>query len=147
MINRLTIGVISTAYFSAFSFAIVFGVISPKISTTTVITIVLTVAPRSLLSPKIPVKNSVAMDVEAIFTMLLPMRIVDKTMSKSSASSIVRCIRRVCPMAFSLTLLSEENAVSADEKNAESNTSIIITISSVLFIFPPNYIHNFQYCF
>ena len=59
----------------------VFGVISPKMRTTTVITIVDTVAARSLLSPRTPVKNSVAIDDAAILTILLPIKIVESTIS------------------------------------------------------------------
>ena len=56
------------------SFAMLFGVISPKMRTTTVITAVETVAP---ISPPISlIKKTVAIEERAIFTILLPTRIV-----------------------------------------------------------------------
>ena len=51
-----------------------FGVISPKIRTVTVITAVATVAP---ISPSIFTNSTVAIAEPAIFTMLLPTKIVE----------------------------------------------------------------------
>ena len=62
-----------SAKLSAASFARLFGVISPKISTTTVITTVETVAPLLL---KKPTNSTVAMLAEEMFTMLLPISTV-----------------------------------------------------------------------
>ena len=59
---------------SGCSFAMVLGVISPKIRTASVITTVETVTPFD--SPISPTKNIVASDDATMLTMLLPIRIV-----------------------------------------------------------------------
>ncbi len=64
---------------SGISLARLLGVTSPKISTTTVSTIVDTVAPRS--APSILVKMMVPMEAAAMFTILLPMRMVESSLS------------------------------------------------------------------
>ena len=76
---QLTRPQVASEYPSAWSFAMVFGVISPKIRTTIVMIAVDIVAMRSsrammLLSASI--KNKVLMVDREMFTMLLPIRIV-----------------------------------------------------------------------
>ena len=66
------------AQFSAQSLAMLLGEISPKISTTTVTTMVDSVAPAS---PKLLTNSAVARDAMAMFTMLLPIRMVDSSLS------------------------------------------------------------------
>ena len=75
--TRMT-GVESMANFSGFSLARLLGEISPKISTTTVITMVDTVAPMSGSSPK---NSRVEMEEAARFTTLLPTSMVDSSRS------------------------------------------------------------------
>ena len=67
------------AKLSAFSFAILLGDISPKISTTRVITMVDTVGP--LASPRAFTKRRVEMVVLAMFTRLFPTKIVESSSS------------------------------------------------------------------
>ena len=74
--------------FSADSLARLLGVISPKISTTIVTTIVDIVAPISW--PKASTKIRVARAVRVIFTMLLPMRMVESSLSKFSERARTR---------------------------------------------------------
>ena len=71
----LRIGAANIAKPSAESLDKLFGVISPNISTSTVITIVDTVGPYTGYNL---VKSTVASDADAIFTILFPIRIVDK---------------------------------------------------------------------
>ena len=67
------------ATFSELLDAIVFGVISPNIKTNIVINAVATATP---LAPGIKlVNNAVDIDVAAIFTILLPISIVDNKLS------------------------------------------------------------------
>ena len=76
--NTRSSGAASMAKLSAFCLARLFGEISPKISTTTVITTVEMVTP---LSPRNLTNTTVAMDAEAMLTMLLPMRMVESSRS------------------------------------------------------------------
>ncbi len=82
--------------------------------------------------PKKPVNTSVAIDVQAILTRLFPIKIVESTISyrSESASALSMAFFRFpkAAIAFNLTLLSDEYAVSADEKNALKSTSTAITI-------------------
>ncbi len=57
------------------SFAKLFGVISPKIRTTTVMTIVETVAP--ILLPHSSTNTMVPIDAKVIFTTLFPIKMVE----------------------------------------------------------------------
>ena len=77
--NIFKIGAENIANFSGDSFAILFGEISPKISTTIVVTAVDTLGPAS--SPNILTKSTVAKDALAIFTILFPIKIVDNKLS------------------------------------------------------------------
>ena len=72
---------------SGCSLAIDLGVISPNISTSTVITTVLTVGPAP--SPMQYVKSTVATDVQDMLTMLLPTRMELSSSSYRSASDII----------------------------------------------------------
>ena len=94
------------------------GVISPKMSTTTVSTMVDTVAP---LSPSIWTNSTVAIEVAAMFTMLLPMRIVERSRSYFSASvrASAALLLPSSAIDLSLVLLHVENAVSVAEKYAD----------------------------
>ena len=64
---------------SAYSFDMLFGRISPKVSTNKVMTMVDSVGPKLL--PNKVVKTTVAMAVAAMFTMLLPIRIAERALS------------------------------------------------------------------
>ena len=72
-------GAENMANFSGDSFAILFGVTSPKIKTIIVVTAVDTLGPTS--SPSNFTKSTVAKDALAIFTILFPIRIVDNKLS------------------------------------------------------------------
>ena len=87
-ISRLSAGATAVATVSGISLARLLGVTSPKISTTTVSTIVDTVAPRS--APSILVKMMVPMEAAAMFTILLPMRMVESSLSYFSAIASTR---------------------------------------------------------
>lgn len=107
---------------SGISFAITFGVISPKISTTTVITMVESDTPAF---PKTRVKSTVAIEAAAIFTILLPIRIVDKIWSNFSENNntFSAFLFPLEAILLSLIALKEENAVSVAEKNAENSVN------------------------
>ncbi len=64
---------------SACSFAMLLGLTSPKTSTTTVITMVETVGPA--LPPRALTNSRVEMVVEAMFTRLLPTKMVESSSS------------------------------------------------------------------
>ena len=76
-------GETAVATFSGISLARLLGVTSPKISTMIVSTMVDTVAPRS--APSIWVNRMVPMEAAAMFTILLPMRMVESSLSYCSA--------------------------------------------------------------
>ena len=75
----MIIGAENIANFSGDSFAMLFGEISPKINTTTVITSVEIPAPIS--SPRSFTNKIVAREEHPILTILLPIRIVDNRLS------------------------------------------------------------------
>ena len=77
-ISRLIKGALNMANLSGKSLATLLGVISPKISTTTVTTTVERVAP---MSPYSFTNSRVAMEDTAMFTMLLPIKIVEISLS------------------------------------------------------------------
>ena len=82
MRKKLIIGEENIANLSGRFFAILFGVISPKISTITVRTTVETVAARSgSLSLSSPVKNRVAREALSMLTILFPISIVEMRVS------------------------------------------------------------------
>ena len=120
----------TSANFSAFSFARLLGIISPKMSIRTVIAAVAIPTP---FAPKSSVHITVPNDVERIFTILFPTRIVVRVLSKFSAifSALVAfllpfdasCLRRI--------LFTDENAVSVAEKNADMIISKIIAAYSI----------------
>ena len=87
-ISRLSTGDTAVATVSGISLARLLGVTSPKISTTTVSTMVDTVAPRS--APSALVNRMVPMEAAAMFTMLLPMRIVESSLSYFSDMASTR---------------------------------------------------------
>ena len=75
---------------SAFSLAVLFGSTSPNIRTRTVIIMVERSAPYSGISFK---NKAVAIEVEAILTILLPTRIEESVLSKFSISDKERFAR------------------------------------------------------
>ena len=77
ILKKLIMGAENKTNFSGEFLAIVLGEISPKISITTVSTAVETVAARSGLSTNIFVNNNVAIADARMFTMLLPISIVE----------------------------------------------------------------------
>ena len=86
------IGAENSANLSGDSFAMLFGEISPKIKTRTVVTIVETLAPFA--SPSIFTNRIVAKEEDKIFTILFPIRIVDNRLSYFSSSSSTSAARR-----------------------------------------------------
>ena len=116
---------------SGISLARLLGVTSPKISTTMVSTMVDIVAPRS--APSARVNRMVPMEAAAMFTMLLPMRMVESSLSCFSAMASTRAAEASPSSArlFSRIWFREENAVSDAEKKAEQatrNTSAMISV-------------------
>lgn len=113
-IKVLRKGAENTAKRSGQSFAIFWGEISPKISTTTVTTTVDTVAP---ISPQRRTNNTVPKEAVAIFTILFPIRIVKISLSYCSESLHARIALRLpfSAKVFSLVRFSDENAVSVAE--------------------------------
>ena len=75
---KLITGAEKAAKLSGDSFARLLGVISPNIRTTIVITIVETVAPELPISL---INHTVAMEERPIFTILLPTRMVESSLS------------------------------------------------------------------
>ena len=108
-------GVTARATASAFCLARLLGEISPKISTTTVMTTVERVTPAS---PTNRTNSTVAMDAAAILTMLLPMRMVESSTSYCSDRRRAAAARLLpdCAWLFSRMRFKLENAVSDEEK-------------------------------
>ena len=77
-VKNLSIGAENIAKLSAFSFAMLLGDISPNIRTATVMTTVEIVTP---FTGKYFVNTIVAIEAEAMFTILFPIRIVDSILS------------------------------------------------------------------
>jgi len=128
-INAESGAAIRVAKLSEFSLARLFGRISPKISTRTVIT---AVAKPTLPAPNFSVNSTVASDDESILTTLFPIRIAVRALSK--LSQIVKALAALLlpPSAIflSLILLQEENAVSVAEQIADiTNNTAIKTMS------------------
>ena len=110
------IGAENRANLSGDSFAILFGEISPKIRTSTVVTIVETLAPFA--SPSIFTNKIVASEDDKIFTILFPIRIVDKRLSYFSSNSSTRAAR-LFPLSaifFMRIRFRDKKAVSVAEK-------------------------------
>ena len=131
------IGAEKRANSSGDSFAKVLGEISPKISTMTVVTIVESEGPVS--SPTQRMNNTVATDAEAMFTILLPIRMVDSNLSYWSESRRTNAARLSPFSARLLTRmrLREENAVSVEEKNADiiRQATMIIIPTDVFMVY------------
>ena len=92
------------------------GEISPKMRTSTVVTIVETLAPFA--SPSIFTNKIVASEDDKIFTILFPIRIVDKRLSYFSSSSSTRAAR-LFPLSaifFMRIRFRDKKAVSVAEK-------------------------------
>ena len=108
---NLNSGVQAMAYFSGTYLAIFFGMISPNIIITRVMTTDDTAMP---FPPRILVKSTVAKDAETTLTMVFPIRIVVSSFEKSSVNSKVLAALMFPELAraFSLILFSEEKAVS-----------------------------------
>ena len=125
--NTRSSGAEKRAKLSGASLATLFGVISPKISTTTVTTTVDTEAPLSESFSSL-INVTVPMDDAAMLTMLLPMSRVESSLSKSE-TSFSTSAERLSPLsasAFRRARLSDENAVSVAEKYAENSTRTAI---------------------
>ena len=108
-------GADTMANFSGFSLARLFGLISPKISTTMVMTMVETVAPMSGIRRT---KSRVEMEDMAMFTTLLPTRMLLSSWSYFSArlSASAALLLPFSAMVRSRVRFREEKAVSVAEK-------------------------------
>ena len=111
---------------SAKSFAMLFGITSPKMSTMTVVAIVETREPY--FSPTRFIASIVAIEEHAILTILLPMSIVVSALSYFARTFRVRCAAWLPLSAIFLRriLFALFSAVSVAEKNAEHTISITI---------------------
>ena len=141
-IKSLSSGAENLAKPSGASLATLLGVISPKMSTTMVTTMVEIDAPLSG-SLSSWMNMTVPMEDVAMFTMLLPMSRVESSLSKSEAS-LRTSAARLSPRsasAFSLARFRDENAVSVAEKYAENvtRTTIISMLVrySIVYVRPP----------
>jgi len=130
--SRFKKGDTAVATVSGISLARLLGVTSPKISTTTVSTMVDTVAPRSGSSRR--VNSTVPMDAAAMLTILLPMRMVESSLSYFSDIASTRAAAESPSSArlFRRIWFREENAVSEAEKKAENATRMINAAKSVI---------------
>ncbi len=130
-------GAANFANASGLSFAMDFGEISPNISTMTVVTIVAIVAPYD---PYRSTNSTVATAVIVMFTMLFPIRIVESTLSNSSARSSTSLARESPSDAafFSLTRFSDVKAVSVAEKYPEKirSTTMATMYTAILCSIP-----------
>jgi len=106
--------------------AIDLGKISPKIRMTAVITPV--AMPTAWLATRSMV-TAVARAEAAILTMLLPIRIVERSLWESSFIFFISLsvLPPFLARYLALTLLMENKAVSAEEKNPDKNTRAIKT--------------------
>ncbi|MPN16927.1 hypothetical protein SDC9_164275 [bioreactor metagenome] len=97
----------------------ILGVISPKVSITTVMIKVAAIVPDS---PIKPMAITVEIEDAAIFTRLLPISIVDKASSKCSVmyKAIFALDFPAWDAFFNLALFTEAKAISDPEKKAES---------------------------
>ena len=130
--SRFKKGETAVATVSGISFARLLGVTSPKIRTTMVSTKVDTVAPRSGSSRR--VNSTVPMDAAAMLTILLPMRMVESSLSYFSDIASTRAAAKSPSSArlFRRIWFREENAVSEAEKKAENATRMISAAKSVI---------------
>ena len=112
---------------SGCSFARFLGVISPKISTATVMTTVDIVGAR-LLSEMISRKRTVPREDTPIFTILFPISMVERSLSYLS-ESFRTSLARLSPFSakvLNFVLLKDVNAVSVAEKYPDIIISITI---------------------
>ena len=132
IMSRFKKGETAVATVSGISFARLLGVTSPKIRTTMVSTKVDTVAPRSGSSRR--VNSTVPMDAAAMLTILLPMRMVESSLSYFSdmASTRAAAVSPSSARLFRRIWFREENAVSEAEKKAENATRITSATKSVI---------------
>ena len=120
--------------------AILFGDISPKISTTIVTTMVESVAP---MSPYFMVKSRVPTEAMAMFTMLLPIRTVEISLSYCS-SSLQTSAAFLLPFSasvFSFVVFMAANAVSVAEKKLDS-----IRQTTIMVRYVPIVKYNSPFC-
>lgn len=105
-----------------------FGVISPKIKTTTVVTAVET-KEESILGFLINnANNNVEIVAAEMFTMLFPTKIVEINISKFSSAKTKTFVALLFPLearVLNFILLAQEKAVSVAEKNPENRIKII----------------------
>ena len=124
----------------AFFFAVIFGIVSPKIITKIVN---VSVDIHVYFSPNVVITRIEPKAEAAIFTRLLPTNIVDNTSSKFSVIfTAIRAESLPSSSAFSsLILLQEERDISLAEKNAEKTTHTAIAITRIVIyvfiLFPP----------
>ena len=113
--------------------AILFGDISPKISTTMVTTMVESVAP---ISPNFRVNSTVPTEAMAIFTMLLPIRIVEINLlyCSSSLQTSAAFLLPFSASVFSFVVFMAEKAVSVAEKKLDSIRQTTIMVRYVPII-------------
>lgn len=102
----------------AFFFATIFGIVSPKMMTSTV---VMTVESQVQLSPAMSMTTTEAMDEVAMFTRLLPMSIAESESSNLSMTLSAILAPRFPPSAADSRRmrLAEEKHISDAEKKAE----------------------------
>ena len=128
-----------------------FGVISPKIKTTTVVTAVET-KEESILGLLINnANNNVEIVAAEMFTMLFPTKIVEINISKFSSAKTKTFVALLFPLearVLNLILLAQEKAVSVAEKNPENRIKIISATNNWTDpsgILPPKKIKLFLY--
>lgn len=128
-----------------------FGVISPKIKTTTVVTAVET-KEESILGFLINnANNNVEIVAALMFTMLFPTKIVEINISKFSSAKTKTFVALLFPLearVLNLILLAQEKAVSVAEKNPENRIKIISATNNWTDpsgILPPKKIKLFLY--
>lgn len=105
-----------------------FGVISPKIKTTTVVTAVETKEESILGFLIINANNNVEIVAAEMFTMLFPTKIVEINISKFSSAKTKTFVALLFPLearVLNFILLAQEKAVSVAEKNPENRIKII----------------------
>ena len=102
----------------AFFFATIFGMVSPKIMTSTV---VITVESQVQCSPKSSMTTTEAIDEVAMFTRLLPMSMAERESSNLSMTfrATLAPFEPFSAADSSLSRLAEEKHISEAEKKAE----------------------------
>ena len=135
-VNRVTsalrMGEKATAKVSGISLARPLGVISPKISTMTVSATVEAVGPYT--GPSRLEKNTVPRDAAAMFTMLLPMRMVLSSRSNFSARfrALPAGLSPASDRERSRIRFSDAKAVSDAEKNTDIATNATIRMMVII---------------